>query len=335
MQMDYKPTALASNSDLRSRATYTLRQHLERIIMLNLAVYAVSVIFSGAGLMSSLSGLVSGMSSGMDEEALITGVFSGMGTSSIISILSTLVSYVLSTGFLYGLILLCSGTVVKASVLICRWKHALGCIGLRLWTSVKTLFWAIPGYLGVILGTGIIGASQTAMETARSKAYDLAYDAFYDLPYSTRRYMDYPSYSDITVSPIYTILTIFGALVVVAGVVAIAFFVIPAALRFAMAPYVFAESPEVGVYESVEISKSMMDGNKARLFRLTIPYYLLMAAVIAATILLLVLVGWLYSPLLAIVGPIAVLFVFAALYCLNLLAQVSVAHFYVDLKTRA
>lgn len=333
--MEYTPAPLATNSDLRSRATYTLRQHLERIIMLNLAVYAATLIFSGAGLMSSLSGILSGISSNMDEDEVIASLFSGMGTSSVISILSTLASYVLSTGFLYGLILLCSGTVVKASVLICRWKHALGCIGLKLWTSVKTMFWAIPGYLGVILGSGIISASQTARLVAREKAYDLAYEAFYDLPYSTRRYMSSPSYSDVSISPIYTILTVFGALVVVAGVVAIAFFVIPAALRFAMAPYVFAESPEVGVYESVEISKSLMNGNKGRLFRLTIPYYLLMAGVIAGSILLCVIIGLIYAPLLTIFAPIALIFVFIAVYYLGLLAQVSMAHFYVDLKTRA
>lgn len=46
-------------------------------------------------------------------------------------------------------------------------------------------------------------------------------------------------------------------------------FIVPgiiAAYRYAMAPYIMAENPDISIREAVNLSKQMMDGHKARLF---------------------------------------------------------------------
>ena len=48
-------------------------------------------------------------------------------------------------------------------------------------------------------------------------------------------------------------------------------FIIPgiiAGFRYAMAPYIMAENPDIGIREAVNLSKQMMDGHKGRLFGL-------------------------------------------------------------------
>lgn len=45
-----------------------------------------------------------------------------------------------------------------------------------------------------------------------------------------------------------------------------------AALRYAMAPFIMAESPGMGIREAVAASKKMMRGNKARLFKLYLSF---------------------------------------------------------------
>lgn len=52
-------------------------------------------------------------------------------------------------------------------------------------------------------------------------------------------------------------------------------FVIPgivAAFRYAMAPYIMAENPDVGIMEAIDLSKEMMRGNKGRLFWLMLSF---------------------------------------------------------------
>ena len=52
-------------------------------------------------------------------------------------------------------------------------------------------------------------------------------------------------------------------------------FVIPgiiAAYRYAMAPYIMAQNPDIGIVEAVERSKEMMAGNKAHLFCLELTF---------------------------------------------------------------
>ena len=53
-------------------------------------------------------------------------------------------------------------------------------------------------------------------------------------------------------------------------------FVIPgliAVYRYAMAPYILAENPDIGVMEAIDLSKQMMMGNKLRLFFLGLSFF--------------------------------------------------------------
>ena len=52
-------------------------------------------------------------------------------------------------------------------------------------------------------------------------------------------------------------------------------FIIPgivAGFRYAMAPYIMAENPDIGIREAVNLSKQMMDGHKGRLFGLNLSF---------------------------------------------------------------
>lgn len=52
-------------------------------------------------------------------------------------------------------------------------------------------------------------------------------------------------------------------------------FVIPgiiAAYRYAMAPYIMADNPDIGIMEAIDTSKEMMRGNKGRLFCLELSF---------------------------------------------------------------
>lgn len=48
---------------------------------------------------------------------------------------------------------------------------------------------------------------------------------------------------------------------------------IVASYRYAMAPYLLAENPELGVMEAISLSKQMMKGNKWRLFKLYFSFF--------------------------------------------------------------
>ena len=66
----------------------------------------------------------------------------------------------------------------------------------------------------------------------------------------------------------------FATLVRIAGFILMYALMIPAALRYSMAHYVFAEHPELGVYDAVERSKDIMCYRKWQLFCLNLPYVL-------------------------------------------------------------
>ena len=45
-----------------------------------------------------------------------------------------------------------------------------------------------------------------------------------------------------------------------------------AAYRYALAPYLMAENPDMGIWEAIDRSKALMQGNKARLFWLQLSF---------------------------------------------------------------
>lgn len=315
----------APNPTLRDRASFTLRMHLERIIMLNLAVLAATYLVNGLGLFTSFSGVFENLedmfessryrsSSSFDFEAILAPLMSGLGTASILSLVSTVFGAILNTGYIYGLILLAQDTPVKGSVLICRWKHALGSIGLNLWIAVKTAFWALPG-LGVILMSGAISSATTISIAA---GYEKAYE---------RRDYDYePSEFGYGLAKF----------VAIVGLILIVALLIPATMRFAMGTYAFAEKPSMGVYDAVEYSKRMMYGRKWQLFCLTLPYILGMVGLVLAVALINWLLGLMEAgAVIAFLTPFMSIGVIVGFYYLGLLAQVATAHFYNEYKEKA
>ena len=93
-------------------------------------------------------------------------------------------------------------------------------------------------------------------------------------------------------------ITLWTFLLIVPGIIA--------AYRYAMAPYIMAEHPEIGIMEALEQSKQMMDGNKWRLFCLEMSFF-----------------GW--ALLSALTCGIGQLF-------LNPYMQMAFAHFYMSLS---
>lgn len=93
-----------------------------------------------------------------------------------------------------------------------------------------------------------------------------------------------------------------------------------AAYRYAMAPFLFAEDPEIGILEAIERSKKLMDGNKSRLFMLQLSFlgWNLLAAIAA---------GFLNN-IIPLVGIVAGLF---ASLAVTVYLNASVTAFYVEL----
>lgn len=65
----------------------------------------------------------------------------------------------------------------------------------------------------------------------------------------------------------------------IAGMILAYALMIPAAFRYAMSTYFFADDPDNGVFGSVSMSKDMMQGRKWQLFKLCIPYVLIIFVV--------------------------------------------------------
>ncbi len=106
---------------------------------------------------------------------------------------------------------------------------------------------------------------------------------------------------------------------------------IPAALRYSLATWVMADRPEVGVKESVNISKQLMEGRKWQYFKLTIPYILVMYGVLFGGSLAVGLLAGLLGEagvVVSAVGMIA-LVIFLVVYALRF--PVACTLFYVEL----
>lgn len=94
-------------------------------------------------------------------------------------------------------------------------------------------------------------------------------------------------------------------------------------LRYAMAPYLLAEDPELGVMDTIRQSKEMMDGNKGRLFCLYLSFIGWMLLAVGLNILLRSLLGTLGFA----IGMFATLSV-------PVYINSAVAAFYLELPTR-
>lgn len=347
----------SSNSTIRSQAFSTVRWHYERIIMMYFAIYAFSTTLSGLAMGSAFSNvltqLTSALSSEMDPEKLIETFMSlptlfTSGASGIVALINTAVTPLLNTGLLLVLIQMAEGKSPKASTLYCRWRHTLGCIGLPMWVQFKTMLWAIPGIVIVLIGLVLsVGSLAGAVGNLTSgEIFDVEelfpVEEEYEYADSYYYYDDYDYYgssrsnssrsnssSRNSSASSADASDFFGVFITVIGGVVAAVMVIMASLRYAMAPYVFAEKPEIGVYDSVETSKSMMRGNMGKFFVLVIPYIVIGIASVLVYIglcaLLFAMEAGIFGAILMLLGLLAVIVLFVVLVAVS---NMSVACFY-------
>lgn len=277
--------------------------NLGRIIMLNLARFGVGLVafIVGMSLMTSaLTGFVAGMAS-LGAESLTA--IEDMDFSEIMEELSEILSYaesigdgitfwqilaalvtlfitfyalffipiglcsivgsIFTPGYHNGLIKLAQSENVKASVLLSRLRHFLASIGLPLWRSLKTWLWAVPGLAIMVLGNAV--TISTLIEEGELYSFFSAPSGLSDalLPYGLTAMDEF----------------YFGDFLWFCGLGVLLALVIPASLRYAMAPYVYAETPGIGVYDAIEYSKAVMNYRCVTLFLTILPYFLIDVAI--------------------------------------------------------
>jgi len=166
------------------------------------------------------------------------------------SLLLVLVVTLLASGLMLGLlnamIRLCrSDAPVPVNTVFSRMGLCLKGFGQSLWVGLKTFLWALPVYVPLFFVTGAIlvaGDPHTMQASESTQAI-------------------------LMILPFIALITTFAL-------------VIPAAFRYIMAPYLLADKPDTGVFESVRQSKAMMKGHKWQAFKLVVPLLLIMYAML-------------------------------------------------------
>ena len=149
----------------------------------------------------------------------------------------------LTLGMLRSFIDLCQGQndVTVGSV----FQHMPLCFkgyGLNLWVGLKTILWALPVYIPVIVMALLL--------------------------------MDNPSLQANKSAQIIVAFLPFVALILIFALVA------PAAMRYMLSTYILADKPDTGVFECVRESKTMMKGHKWQAFKLAVPIILAMYGIL-------------------------------------------------------
>ena len=123
-----------------------------------------------------------------------------------------------------------------------RMKYFLKGIGLSIWVGFKTMLWALPGIVPMMLVIVFAFSTASAEATALTASQSVVTMV-------------------LSLMPLLTMLLIFAL-------------VIPAALRYFLSTYVLADEPSTGVFACVRKSKAMMKGHKWQLFKLPLPFLL-------------------------------------------------------------
>lgn len=281
--------ASVSNATVRARAKDAVNYNLSRVIMLHLAAWCVPALLVCFTLPDMLTRIVSVVeivetsSASASDAYIVSSLLRAFGSLGVCGLLSAAVALTLNTGLVYGMQQLGSRVTVKGGVVLSRWKHALGSIGLHLWTGAKLFAWGLPGELVISLSVLL------APPGSESLAW----------------------------------LELIGQIVYAA-------LVIPATLRYALALQVFADTPEVGVFDAVERSKQLMACRKWQLFCLTLPYALGVIGLWAAIVVILVILASI-NALSSFTAWLVLLLVIAAICAmvyLGFLASMAVACYY-------
>ena len=149
----------------------------------------------------------------------------------------------LTLGKLRSFIDLCRGknNVTVGSV----FQHMSLCLkgyGLNLWVGLKTILWALPVYIPVIVMALLL--------------------------------MDNPSLQANKSAQIIVAFLPFVALILIFALV------VPAAMHYMLSTYILAVKPDTGVFECVRKSKAMMKGHKWQAFKLAVPIILAMYGIL-------------------------------------------------------
>lgn len=149
--------ASVSNATIRARAQDAVNYNLPRIIMLHLAAWVVPagiLLIALPELVTqfvSMADISASSFAAVSDTYIVSSVMRMLGGMGLWGLLAGAVALTLNTGLVYGLQQLGSRVTVKGGVVLSRWKHALGSIGLNLWTGVKIFAWGLPGELVISL----------------------------------------------------------------------------------------------------------------------------------------------------------------------------------------
>lgn len=116
----------------------------------------------------------------------------------------------------------------------------------------------------------------------------------------------------------------FGGIIAFIGSVVSMVFTIRAAYSYALSTYFFADDENCGVFEAVNDSIAAMDGRRFELFKLTIPYALIIVAAMVVFSIIIAIVGNMgsFAAVVSIVGVIALIVLCAIVAMLSTMATV-------------
>ena len=161
----------------------------------------------------------------------------------VLMVVMVLVASGLSMGLYAAMIDLCRGNEdVTVGRVFSRMGKCLKAFGLSLWVGLKTILWALPVYIPVIVMALLL--------------------------------MDNPSLQANKSAQIIVAFLPFVALILIFALV------VPAAMRYMLSTYILAVKPDTGVFECVRKSKAMMKGHKWQAFKLAVPIILAMYGIL-------------------------------------------------------
>lgn len=280
-------TTYNENVTLRARAKELVSYHWGKMLLMGVIIFlvimaaslilgAISTLLLGESIDSMAQSLTYSSKYGYSTSARASGT---MGLATVISVLSSLIITLLSSGLTLGynatMISAANGEEIRSSGVFCRMRYCLKGLGLNLWMGLKIFLWMLPG-LGVMIAGGLIGSVMDSPEAMM--------------------------------------------LCMFVGYVLMFILLIRATYSYAMSTYRLADEPDLGVFDAVNYSKGVMNGRRWQLFKLTIPYALILIAVMIALVVVLSLVaeaGEGFAAILGIVGFIAYL-VLAVVFSLRI-----------------
>lgn len=167
--------------------------------------------------------------------------------ASVLGLVAVLVIYLVASGLGLGmtaatLYIARDGAQPKVSQVFSRMGQCLKAFGLMLWVGLKTMLWALPGYvlIGFVgFGIAVSGDPHNAQLTEAT------------------------AQATLMILPLLALIIIFAL-------------VIPAAFRYMLSTYILADKPETSVFDCVRQSKALMKGHKWQAFKLAVPMVLLM-----------------------------------------------------------